>query len=263
MLKPHKTTGRRATLVVLALILLILSVVYLIHEYQQISPKASRVAGKEETTQFFRLLLEGDKKVLSDKPSVKPETKETEIKEPEALMVKSIQLQPKHPTIADTIKAVSLSNYEDQKVSFEYKWYINNKFVEGIKDDTLPKGMFKKNDLISVSVTPIMDGKKGYAFISLPIIIQNSIPSLDMKEIPQNTKLADVIELQLIGTDPDGDKLTYALEQPTLGGMTINSETGKILWKPQKKEKGLYRFKASASDPDGGKIVRTFELEIK
>lgn len=262
MLRPYKTTGRRATLV-LALIFLILSFVYLIHAYQQMSAKVSRVADKEETTQFFRLLLEGDKKVPSDRSSFKPETKETETKEPEALMVKSIQLQPKHPTIADTIKAVALSNYEDQKVSFEYKWYINDKIVEGIKDDTLPKGMFKKNDLISVSATPILDGKKGYTFISAPIIIQNSPPSLDMKEIPQNTKLADVIELQLTGTDPDGDKLTYALEDPLLAGMTINSETGKIIWKPQKKEKGLYRFKASASDSDGGKIVRTFELEIK
>ncbi|MCX8030335.1 MAG: Ig domain-containing protein [Thermodesulfovibrionales bacterium] len=262
MLKPDKLKGRGTT-IVLALVFLIVSVIFFIREYQQMAEEVASSAEKTSSTPFFKLLLESSKPTNKEKPSFEGDRRDVDYKEREALMIRTIQIYPQFPTVSDNIKAVATSNYDDQKVSFEYKWYINNVPVEGIKEDTLPKGMFRKNDLISVSVTPYIDGKKGYTFISTPIIVQNSPPSIDIKDVLQNTKLAQINEIQLIGSDPDGDQLTYVLEPPIPDGMTINPETGKILWKSPKKEKGLIRFKASVSDPDGGKVVKVFEIDIK
>jgi hypothetical protein len=264
MLQPYKKTGRRATLV-LALIFLVLSLVYFIHELYKIQSKVSEVREKSETTKFFKLLLEKDITSESASSTSNPAIRDSDRKEhePEPIIVQSIKILPQHPSINDSIKAQATTNYADEKISYEYKWYINDKEVENIKGDTLPKGMFKKNDQISVAVAPFMDGKQGRSFISAPILIQNSPPSLEIVEMPKNVKLGDVMEFQLIGSDPDGDKLTYALEPPVIEGMTINKDTGKIIWKPHKREKGIHKFSASASDPDGGKYIRTFELEIK
>jgi hypothetical protein len=44
--------------------------------------------------------------------------------------------------------------------------------------------------------------------------------------------------------------------------MTINKETGKIIWKPKKREKGTYKFGASATDIDGVRTSKTFEFKI-
>lgn len=262
MLQSGKKTGHRAGLV-LALIFLILSIVYLFQEVRQIQSFVYRKIGKDESTKFFRLLLEKDKVADSRNPSIEPDKLGAGKKEADPVVVQSIKLLPPKPGITDNIKAQAEANYDNQKVSYEYKWYINDKAVEDIKEDTLPNGRFRKNDQISVVVTPFIDGKQGYSFRSAPVLIQNSPPVFEMKEMPQMAKLTDTMELQLIGSDPDGDRLTYALDPPVLEGMTINSETGRIIWKPQKKEKGVYKFTASVSDSDGGKFVRTFEIEIK
>ncbi len=257
MLQSGKKTVRRATLI-LAIIFLIFSFVYLAHEFQQTQSKIFRGFEKQEPTKFFKLLIQKEKKEDSVKPHEDPEKKP-----PDPLIVQSIKLLPQNPTITDSIKAEATANYDNHKVSYEYKWYVNNTAIEDVKNNILSKERFKKNDQITVVVTPFMEGKQGHSFISVPVLIENSPPSLDYKEIPLNTKLTDAIELQLSANDPDGDILTYALEPPILDGMMINSKTGLIIWKPQKKEKGIYKFTASAADSDGGKAVRTFELQVK
>jgi len=222
--------------------------------------KVSEVTEKSETTKFFKLLLEKDKNPEQAKPPIETEKKEPQ---PEPLTVQSVAFEPKRPLISDNIKAAAKSNYPDEKVAYIYKWFINEKPVENVKGDTLHRGVFKKYDRVHVIAIPLMDNKQGFPFISAPLLIENSPPSLEISEMPKNVKLGDVMEFQLLGTDPDGDKLTYALEPPVLEGMTIDKDTGKIIWKPQKREKGIHKFSASASDPDGGKYIRTFELEIK
>ncbi len=256
-----KTKTERRSLLIYALI----AAAVLIFGYAAfgVIQKTIHVSEKAETSKelsAFALLFDKDKKDTPQKPSAPPEqpiSKETE----EPLMIKSIKLTPANPTVLDSIKAEAITNYDGIKnITYEYRWQVNQKTVDVAKYDILPPGIFKKRDIISVVVAPMMDGKKGHALMSSLILIQNSAPSLEMKEARQ--KLTDIIEIQLIGKDPDGDKLTYSLEPPLLEGMTIDKETGKIIWKPQGKEKGVYKFTASASDPDGGKITTTFELKI-
>ncbi len=186
-----------------------------------------------------------------------PRTPE-DIKRP---IIKSIKFIPAEPTILDSIKVEASTDYDKGKVTYEYLWEINNKPVTDIKGDTLPAGLFKKGDAIRVIVTPFVDEIKGYTYESMYAVVHSAPPSLELKETTQ--KLNDTIESQLISKDPDGDKVTFSLEEPILEGMTIEKETGKIIWKPKKREEGTYKFGASATDIDGIKVIKIFEFKIE
>jgi hypothetical protein len=140
------------------------------------------------------------------------------------------------------------------------KWLINEKPYDTEKGDTLPAGSFKKRDSVAVDVTPILDGKRGSTSQAYFRVIHSAFPSFALKE--GNNRAGEVIELQLIGQDPDADKITYALEKPFLEGMTVDKNTGKITWNPADRIKGTYRFTASATDSDGTKTVKTFEFSL-
>lgn len=177
-------------------------------------------------------------------------------------VIKSIKLIPQQPTVLDNIKAEVSASYEgDEKITYEYQWNVNGAVINGIKGDILPAGLFKKGDLINVRITLFADGIKGRPQESTYIAVHSAPPSLELKETTQ--KLNDKIESQLISKDPDGDKVIFSLEEPILEGMTIEKETGKIIWKPEKKEEGTYKFGASATDIDGVKIIKTFEFKIE
>jgi hypothetical protein len=177
-------------------------------------------------------------------------------------VIKSIKLLPQQPTVLDNIKAEVSASYEgDEKITFEYRWKVSGAAIDGIKGDTLPAGLFKKGDLISVRITPIADEIKGRTYESMYAVVHSAPPSLELKETTQ--KLNDTIESQLISKDPDGDKVTFSLEEPILEGMTIEKETGKIIWKPKKREEGTYKFGASATDIDGIKVMKIFEFKIE
>ncbi|GER92311.1 hypothetical protein A45J_2666 [hot springs metagenome] len=175
-------------------------------------------------------------------------------------IIKSVRFTPEDPNILDSIKAEVSTDYDHGNIIYEYLWEINNKLVTDIKGDTLPAGIFKKGDAIRVFVTPFVDGIKGHTYESRFVVIHSAPPSLDLIETKQ--KLNNTIELQLVSKDPDNDKVTFSLEEPVIKGMSIDKETGKIIYKPEKKEKGTYKFRASATDIDGAKITKTFEFKI-
>ncbi len=261
--KKNRKSSGQARVLLLALILAIVLLLYFIIAY---SPKKTEVTVKSKTDPIIAELIKGDKKETVQKPEEKAPEKPAEqlakVNKAEPQMVKSIQFTPSQPTVLDNIKAEAKMNYEAEGITYEYRWLVNQKSVDEVKGDTLPKGKFKKYDLVSVIITPLIKGTKSYPFASAPIIIQNSVPSLDLKILSERQKIDKPIEMQLISSDPDGDKVTFSLEDPMLEGMTINKETGKIVWNPSKKERKTYQFSASASDNEGAKITKTFELKI-
>ncbi|MEW6740471.1 MAG: Ig domain-containing protein [Nitrospirota bacterium] len=177
-------------------------------------------------------------------------------------IIKSIKFIPEQPTIFDDIKAEVTSSYkEDGRITCMYQWKINGKTVDGVKGDTLSAGLFKKKDQISVIATPYADDIEGYPYEGMFIVVHSAPPSLELRETKQ--KLNNTIELQLVSKDPDNDKVTFSLEEPYPEGITINKETGKITWKPKEKEKRIYKFRASATDIDGVKTTKTFEVIVE
>lgn len=246
--------GRKIGYICLSFAVLVISV-FLLHQLfnsQSDKKQKNNTAGYGTVLSTFEL----EKKDAKEKPSEQKVAEDIE-----RPVIKAIKFIPEQPTILDNIKAeVSVAYSELDKVAYEYLWDINGKVVEDVKGDILPAGFFKKLDKIAVTVTPYVDRVKGYSYKSMFIVVHSAPPSLELKETVQ--KISDTVEFQLINRDPDGDKVTFSLEKPYPEGMTINKETGRIIWKPQKKEKGIYKFRASATDTDGTKITKTFEFKI-
>jgi|GEM_PF-1094673 len=64
---------------------------------------------------------------------------------------------------------------------------------------------------------------------------------------------------QVIASDPNGDPILYSL--PTRpSGMTINTTTGIISWRPQ--ERGSYSVTVKASDPSGLSSSQSFKISV-
>ncbi len=179
---------------------------------------------------------------------------------PACPVIGKITLSPKEPTVLDNINATMELDREVSDIRFEYRWFVNDKPVENITGDLLPAGSFKKRDAVSVKITPYLNLNRGNIAQSNVIVIYSAPPSLTLKE--GSAKVGDIIELQVVGIDPDGDKITYALEEPRLDGMSVDSATGKIIWSPSKKEAGIYKFGASATDVDGAKVTHVFEFRL-
>ena len=178
-------------------------------------------------------------------------------------LIDGIKVTPVRPTILDSLNVeVQKHVLKDGQLTFDYRWQINGKPVQEVKGNLFPAGLAKKNDRVTVTVTPYVDGVEYKEFnYSITQNIFNAAPSLILTSGERKT--SDVITLQCVGSDPDSDKIIYALEEPYLDGMTIDKTTGKITWKPARKEPGVYHFRASATDSDGAKTAKTFEFSIE
>ncbi|MBA4323469.1 MAG: hypothetical protein C0408_11690, partial [Odoribacter sp.] len=236
--------------VTVSIIILLLFSIYL---FSTLSDENGKIEPLAHTA--FQLLKES----VGKEPPVVTDRRMTG--EPELPTIQSIKFIPEQPTILDDIRAGIKTVYNGEaSISYGCSWEINGSIIKDVKEDVLPKGIFKKGDKISVTVTPYAKGLKGEPYKSMFIVIHSAPPTLELKEMVQ--RLDNIIEFQLFSKDPDGDEITFSLEEPVIEGMTINKETGKIVWKPENKETGTYTFRASATDTDGTKTTRKFEFKI-
>ncbi len=90
--------------------------------------------------------------------------------------------------------------------------------------------------------------------------IKNSTPKVT--EDKQVVFEGNVMKYQVKATDPDGDKLTYALEDAP-EGMTIDSNTGLVQWPVKDDFSGNVSFKVKISDGNGGEIVYALSTNIE
>jgi hypothetical protein len=180
---------------------------------------------------------------------------------PECPVIQKIVFKPVKPTALDNISVSLATDKEIKGGEYQYSWFVNGKLVADNNKDVLPAGKFRKSDIVSVNITPYLDSRKGLLAVGPDVIISGSYPSLTMKE--GAIKAGKIIEFQLVGIDPDGEKLEFALEDPLISGMTIDRESGKITWRPASIEKGVYKFGASAAKNDGTKTIRVFDLAVR
>ena len=206
-----------------------------------------------------------DKPIVQDAAVNRTEDKDAALNEQRgvggtARLSWSIAFVPDHPTSSDMIKAIIKSDsILPLEISYKYVWSVNRHVIENVTGDSLPNEYFKKNDVVLVMVKASA-GETGTYYQSRSVVIVGSKLSLDLKVLSQQAN--DAVDMQLLGSDPDGDKIVYALEQPILDGMTIEKESGKITWKAAKREIGIYKFAASATTADGRKATRIFEFTL-
>jgi hypothetical protein len=158
---------------------------------------------------------------------------------------------------ADHLKVVAEGNtIGNAPVSFRYTWTKNGQPVEG-GGETISG--FKRGDKIDVKITPYLGERLGQPR-TLSTEIKNSTPKVT--EDKQAVFEGNVMKYQVKATDPDGDKLTYALEEGPQG-MTIDGNTGLVQWPVKDDFSGKVDFKVKISDGNGGEIIYPLSTNIE
>jgi hypothetical protein len=183
---------------------------------------------------------------------------------PKESSIKGIRLRPTNPTILDPIKAeVDLNSPSTQdRIHLKYQWLINNTSpIEGVDGDTLPAGKVKRGNYVGVRVIEIRDGEIIAQKNSDMVMVHNSAPSLTMRILNSRIKKGDPIEIQLSANDPDGDTLTFSLDEAP-SGMTLDPSSGKITYRPDSLGHGAIKFRASVTDSEGAKTSGSYEVNF-
>jgi len=179
------------------------------------------------------------------------------------LIIADVRITPNQPLATDTIKAVvSLAGGDATGTTLTYQWKINEQSIFEATDIILKDKPLKRRDRISVVVTAFRDGVAGPPAESRTVVIHSPPPSLEMKVVTPQVRLGLPVEIQLTGAAPDGDKVVFSLISPFVEGMMIEGNTGKIAWTPQRVLPGKLKFGAAATDTDGNKTMKVFELDM-
>ena len=116
----------------------------------------------------------------------------------------------------------------------------------------------KRGDRVGVKVTPVEGDKPGQARF-LDVLINNMPPQVtESKQVSFDGK---TFVYQVKGTDPDGDTVSYALEDAP-AGMTINSQTGLITWPIKENDYGEKIFKVRIDDGKSGTAIHPVKVDI-
>ncbi len=160
-------------------------------------------------------------------------------------------------------EVVTAAYADSQRIIHTYVWKVNNRTVEGATGDTLELSTFRKEDLVTVTVTPYEGDKTGFPVESAVTVIHGIPPSLDLQAPLKKTKVGTPIELQLVSLHPDSDAITFSLEAPLLPGMSIDGKTGKITWLVPPNQKGTIHFGATVEDTDKTKVTKIFDINVE
>jgi hypothetical protein len=206
----------------------------------------------------------GTEGMLNRPPLASAASPDTGIPENESAFIQAIRLQPSRPTRMDSLNAeVVVAPTAPGQLVYTYRWKVNDRIVEKATGNTLNLSPFKKGDLITVTITPNDGGADGLAVESPLVAVHSVPPSLELKAMRRAKKTGEPLELQLVGTAPDGDRVSFSLDAPLVSGMTIDERSGKISWLLQPDQKGSFRFGAAVEDDNGTKVTKIFDITVE
>ncbi|MCX5804655.1 MAG: cadherin repeat domain-containing protein [Proteobacteria bacterium] len=182
----------------------------------------------------------------------------TEIEKGENLLpiIKKAKLQFESLDNTDKLKVI-IEEKEDEKkgIKYNYEWFKNGEPFGGNIDSITG---FKKGDIIDVKITPFDDKQYGQPKL-LSIEIARVTPKIvENKEISFD---GNVLTYQVKAVDPDGGALKYSLIDPPKG-MSINDQTGIILWQVKAEDYGKHDIKVRISSVNGAEIVYPLNIDL-
>lgn len=155
--------------------------------------------------------------------------------------------------------AVEVLDPDHDAVSLTYRWRKNETVVKEGEDSTLSVAGLTLRDVVEVEVAASDGNSNGTTMLSGRFTMSNSSPTIISN--PSRSTTGDVYEYLVQASDPDGDPITYTLEEAP-PGMSIGEQTGRIHWSVTPEAKGMYRIKVVAQDNRGGFASQGFELSI-
>ncbi len=108
----------------------------------------------------------------------------------------------------------------------------------------------------------VSDGRGGYTKQTFGVTVPygNALPVITSEPIPQAV-LGERYEYAVVANDPDGDALTYSLNQAP-EGMTIEGTTGLISWDPSIDQQGEQVVAIRVEDGRGGAVGQAYTVTV-
>jgi len=172
------------------------------------------------------------------------------------------QVSFKNPAIHRNVNIELEAKGDDadgDEVTFSYQWFLNDNQLDAFDGPSLPGDQFSRGDRISFQVTPFDGDDEGPPYIGRTLTIPNAPPVFVSN--PPLQFLAETYSYQAKAIDPDGDEVTYALENPP-PGMIIDKKAGQINWPLADLAAGVYRISIVADDAQGQKGFQEYSLTM-
>jgi hypothetical protein len=148
---------------------------------------------------------------------------------------------------------------DGDNVWLTYRWSVNGIEISEADGPVLQGHLFSKGDQVEVGIIPFDGQEEGPAFPGRPLVIPNAPPRIT------SSPPADIAEqgyiYQVQAADPDGDVLSYLLEEGP-EGMTIDQSTGHLAWRGAAGSLGSHRIRISVNDPEGMSAYQEYTLYI-
>jgi hypothetical protein len=167
-----------------------------------------------------------------------------------------VKLLPEQLKAGQAVRAeVQGFDKEEDPIHYDYEWYINDQPVDGSTGADLDGKLIRSNDRVAVKVIPSDPFSLGAPKLSNTFIVANQPP--EISSLPPTEAEEGKYVYQVIAKDPDGDVLSYRLEEAP-PEMTLNPTSGLLEWNLKVPPAENVKVKIQVDDAKGGKSSQQF-----
>jgi hypothetical protein len=144
-------------------------------------------------------------------------------------------------------------------ITYHYSWWVNGHEAGG-DDPSLDTSKLRRGDTVKVRVVATDGIDESNAIESPPLRVGNAPPKITSS--PGGLDQDGTFRYAIQAVDPDGDRtLRYSLVKGP-EGMTVDSLSGLVQWKPGATQTGKQAVEVAVDDQQGGKASQRFELNV-
>lgn len=146
--------------------------------------------------------------------------------------VGAIEILPAGVRTLDELQVLvaDLTDADGDGVEISYQWFLNGQSLENQTTATLPSGIAKYPDVVSVRLK-LSDGMDSATSPEVNLTLSDTPSLLDRQSIPAALAFAETSTFEVRFVDPEGQPVTTSLiEAPN--GMSYNADTGLVSWAP-------------------------------
>ncbi len=174
--------------------------------------------------------------------------------------VLSVMLSPQTIEIGDKLEAqVDANDPDHDRVDLTYRWLKNSVVIKEGEEPFLMTTGFSPRDQVAVEVTAHDPSAIGNSVRSAALTFGNRPPKI--VSVPPASDTASPYQYMVKAVDPDGDRMAFQLETAP-PGMTINEQSGRIIWPVPSDQHGSFHVKVVAQDGQGGVAYQEFDLTL-
>lgn len=175
-------------------------------------------------------------------------------------IISSLSVRPQSAKPGDKLEAlVEVDDPDHDRFELSFRWWRNATVAKEGDEAVLDTTGFSPKDVVTVEVTSRDRTAAGKPVKSDPLILGNSPPTIT--STPSAPAGRERYEYLVKAIDAEGDRIHYRLEIAP-PGMTIEADTGHIVWQVTPELTGIYKVRVVAEDTQGGIAFQEFDVTL-